>query len=364
MKLLYYLSKIERWLCSHAIIFFLCWSLYLSFQYFSFGPASYVRIHDNGDSNLPARLALHHNLKNSQFGYWNHRAGAGNGSMPAWWSFDKLLFVLFPGWLIYGLIMWLQRFVAGYFTFRLLKDFLHLDTLPSLYAGMAYALFSQNTINGAWTGFMLYDGLTLPGLPFVLWAMSSIELDSPHWSYILAVGLGIIYSINSSFVFALFIIPFMFFWFLAITPMQRSKFWILFLLFVSGWVLCQLPILRANFLNAPLSHRAYWGLNFPPFRGWKSKVPFVFRLIKDNALSLGLAFWGVVAARGRNRQLPLLIYTIIFCLVFILSCPFLITMAYKYLGFLSGFQFDRVYLIIPFLATVAGGVGLHLIGRE
>ena len=90
---------------------------------------------------------------------------------------DVLLFAITPDWLAYGLFMWIQRFVAGYFSYRLLKDSLELGTLPSLYGGFAYSLFAQATFDFTYSaGFNLYDGLALPGLPFLLWALDRMEL--------------------------------------------------------------------------------------------------------------------------------------------------------------------------------------------
>jgi hypothetical protein len=365
VKLSYYSLRTAQWLGSHVAILFLMWSLWLAFEYFAFGPASYVRIHDNGDSQLASKLALVPTLTDGQFGYWESQkvSGAdtlaGGGGAPV--ELDSLFFALLPGWLAYGLIMWLQRFVAGYFTFRLLKESLNLDTLPALYAGLAYSLFAQETINVSWAGFTLYDGLTLPGLPFVLWAMTRMNAVRRYRSYLFAAGLGIIYSLTSSYAFTVFVIPLVFFWFFFVTPILRPTFWVIPVLFTVAWLLSELPILWASFLNAPLSHRADWVLNSPLHRGWTDRVSFVHGLVRDNALPLGLASVGLVVSCGRDRRLVSLAGAVIFALGFVVSYPFLKMMVDTYLGFLSGFQFVRLYLIVPFLAIVSGGVALHLI---
>ena len=50
-----YLSRFSRWLKAHPALLFLLWALWPAIEYFGFGPYSYVRVHDNGDSFLPAR---------------------------------------------------------------------------------------------------------------------------------------------------------------------------------------------------------------------------------------------------------------------------------------------------------------------
>ena len=355
-KVCYPLLHIAQWLGSHVAILFFLWSLWLAIAYFGFGPASYVRIHDIGDSNLPARLAL----ANHQSGYWNPQGAAGTDRLGTGFTgeADSLLYVFLPGWLAYGLFMWLQRFVAGYFTFRLLRESLGLDLGPSLFAGLSYALFAQNTINVA--GFTLYDGLALPGLPFLLWSLSRLEAGQDCRQFFFAAGLGILLSITAHFSFAIFLMPVVFFWFLFVMPRLRVRFWLMLLLLVGVWLLCEMPVLWANFLNAPLSHRADWDLSAPFYGGWQGKVSLASSLARDNALALGLALGGLAFSRGRDRRLLSLSVAAVLCLGFVAG-SYSVYQITSHLGLLAGFQFDRLYLVVPFLATIAGGVGLHLI---
>jgi len=57
-------------------------------------------------------------------GAWSPMGISGTDRLASGLSrdFDTFLFVLFPGWLAYGLLMWAQRFIAGFFLFRLLRD--------------------------------------------------------------------------------------------------------------------------------------------------------------------------------------------------------------------------------------------------
>jgi hypothetical protein len=67
-----------RWITQHPAVVFLGWALFLSFWYFGLGPASYVRIHDNGDSILPARIMLAQLINQGNLGLWNPLIASGN----------------------------------------------------------------------------------------------------------------------------------------------------------------------------------------------------------------------------------------------------------------------------------------------
>jgi hypothetical protein len=366
VKLSHYPFRVAQWCGSHTAVVFLLWSLWLAFEYFGFGPASYVRIHDNGDILLPAKLACAPALADGQLGYWNPLLVSGMDTLAQSFTteIDCLLFAVKPGWLVYGFIMLIQRFVAGYFTFRLLKEFLNLHTLPALYAGLAYSLFAQGTINNSWAGFTLHHGMTLPGLPFLLWSMSHINAGSMHCSYLYAVGLGILLSITSSYAYTLFLIPAAFYWFLFVTPISRPKFWVIVVTFAAAWSFSEWLILWAGFLNGPLSHRADWLPNSPLSASGPSQLSFVHGLVRENAVPLGLASIALITSRARNYRLVSLFGAVVVCLGFVLGYRSLTMVVHNHLGWLSGFQFDYVYLLIPFLASVSGGVGAHLLGRE
>ena len=366
VKSFYFLRRAAQGLGSHAALIFLIWSLWLAFEYFCFGPLSYVRIHDNADSVLASKLALHPQLGARQFGYWILQSVSGLDRFSSGFTieFDSLLFAALPGWLAYGLMMWLQRFVAGYFTFRLVKESLNLDMLPSLYAGLAYSLFAQGAINQRWAGFTLYDGLGLPGLPFLLWAIGRIDVGRMYRRYMYAGGLGILVSVTSHYAFAVFLVPVVFYWSLFVAPKSTQKVWGLLVPFTCGWLLSELPILWSSFLNGPLSHRAFWLPNSPLAASEPGRLSFTLGVIRDNAVPLGLASLGLVISRTRDYRLVTLGSAIVFCLGFLLVYSSLATAVYKYFGFLSGFQVDRVYLLVPFLAIASAAVAVNLIASE
>lgn len=367
MTLFRYILNIPKWLSTHIVFLFILWAIWLTFSYFAFGSMSYVRIHDNGDSTLAFQLSLASRLLSGQLGYWDPRLMSGGDTLAASQIIPSsiLLLTIFPGWLGYGLFTWLQRFVAGYFTFRLLKDSLKAKTWVSTYAGMTYSLFAQLGIVMSWSGFKLNDGLGLPALPFFLWAFSRIDTTQRYRSYLLAIGLGVLFSINVLYAFAPFTLIAILFWFLLVQPRLKPKFWLLLLVFISTVAICNLPFIWASFLNSALSHRADRSPNLSltlsqSFGKWVERA---LQHIKDNAIPLVLTFVGLLISRGRSRRLIALTSLIIFCFAWTVAYPLIAVLQEKYLGFLSSFQISRIRLLIPFLVTVSAALGLHWISR-
>ena len=351
-------SQRLRWPGEHPLPVFLLWALWLSAAYFAFGPDSYVRVHDNGDSHIPMLVG-----RPAWSTPWNSLALCGTDRVATGFHLIVLPFEMLPGWLAYGLIMLVQRFVAGYFMFRLLKDNLRIDGLPCLFAGLSYSLFAQPSNNVSWAGFTLYDALGLPGLPFLIWVLYRLRDQHRWWAWPGALGLGILLGLGVSYAFLPFILLTVFFWPLFVSP-ERGRLWGMLFLVVAGCVVINLPAVWAASLNAPLSHRASWTVNSPLSRGWWGSAHFVWGIFRDNAVGFGFAVTALVVWRKRDRRLLWLSILLVFSLVGILCYEPVRAALHAHLGYGAGFQFDRVYLVVPFLAAAAAALGLNLIPNE
>ena len=241
-----------HWLCEHPFALFLLWSLGLSCEYFIFGSYSFVRITEDGDCAMNGRLLLFFNLASQKLGYWNPSLLCGNDTILGSHIFDldSLPFLFLPGWLATGLVTWLQRFIAGYFTFRLLRETLHLDLYASIYAGFAYSLLANYPDTGFQLGFPMYYGLCIPGISFFIWALSRLD-ERKNSSYLIAFGIGALFSLSVNVGFGIFVLPVIFFWFLFVVPRLHLKFWSMILIFMIGFLIFELPILWAISFNAP-----------------------------------------------------------------------------------------------------------------
>ena len=135
-------------------------------------------------------------------------------------------------------------------------------------------------------------------------------------------------------------------------------------LLISGCVVINLPAVWAASFNSPLSHRAAWIANSPLDRDWLASYHFVLGIVRDNAVALGLAGAALMLWRGRDRRLLWLSIFLVLSLVGILCYGPLRAALSGHLGFLIGFQFDRVYLVIPFLAAAVAAISLDLVPED
>ena len=343
------------WLAAKPALIFLAWSFWLAAEYLVFGPASYVRIHDNGDATLPMLLAHvpPHGLP------WNFLALCGVDGWAGGVQITSVLFYVLPGWLAYGLFTWAQRFIAGYFMHRLLKDTLNLSLLPGLFAGLVYSQFAQPSNNASWAGFTLYDTFGLPGLPLLIWLLYRLMKSANWWWPGAGLLLGVAFGICSPYAFAPFIFLAVCSWVLLAPPEKPMRLLVLAGLLIVGCALINFPAVWAGSLNAPLSHRAAWTPNPAHSFSWWENIQFGWGFVADSALPLVLAAVGWVMSSGRNFRLMVLAGLLILAVTFVICYEALMSVLQGHLGFLAGFQFSRVYLIIPFLAAVAGAIGLE-----
>jgi hypothetical protein len=352
----------------HEFLIMLAWSLWLAFPYFGFGHQSYVLLHDCGDFPLPFAMIQASWLSHFKYWLWNLLPICGVDSLPSGqppFKLDVLSFAVLPTWLAYGLMMWLQRFVAGYFMFRLAKDVLQLGQGPALFSGLFYALFRQGWLSGPEGGFALLDLLLLPAAPFVVWGLS--RLDATRISrHAIAFALGALFSICSHYRYAVFFFPLLCFWFLVVTPRRDFRFWLMLFFFGTGYILTEAPIWWATYLYTPFSHRTQWtplGANSfitLPI-GIRSLAVSLVAMVRDNALPLFFLLTNFAILRRLPRQATSLIKLSVCIVAFQVIWPFILRMAQSSLGFLVGFNFSRFYLYLPFFLATCGTLSLNTI---
>lgn len=397
------LSKAYATLLAHKWIVFLIWALWLTLEYFALGPYSYVRIHDWGDSILPMWMGSAQGFREYGFSYWSTLAACGFDRLTVLgplFRTDTLLLFISPEWLAVGLVAFVQCFIAGYFTYRLCRDCLKFGELPSLLAGLAYSAcffyFSSGFAGEA-------------GFPLMLWALERINQRKGYDSYLLAALLGAFVLFSSSFALS---IPFILFmalaWFMLVRRMYSLRFLSLLAVFFSVLLAGQIPWIIAALSQSDLSHR----IEFTPIQeawsliralnGWDHWVfPFHTKAIILSGLELSIFGLGASRLRGRvilfisallalalitttlgllpniltwgllgiailviflfrpvDKKLLLLLLLLAFCMLATLGRVMLVSIVDNTL--LSGFQFDRFYLLAPFFAVLAGGYGLNL----
>lgn len=352
-----------------ALLIFVLWALFLSFEYWGFGSASYVKIADAGDSMLPSRLALNVDAAAHEVGNWNPNllAGVDRTAQGEGLGVLDALFVLLPGWLAYGALMFIQRFIAGYFTYKVLTKHLGVSPLLALFPAFFYSLFSQNQINLQFDGFTVYDGLGSPGLPMMLYALGYLAADKKKALWLIALlafGLGLVISSASSFVLSIFFFPIIIFWLLLIQPGWQRSAWIVFGAFVLGWLVLELPEIFATFILSSSSQRSLRESCTGVAVGTFASLPAFLRayvLKPDNVPALlagvtGLALW---RPKPVDRKAIALLGLLVSFIALSFFLPLVICSSYNPIGFVKGFNYSRFYFYLPFIIAVFAGVGLQ-----
>ncbi|MBF0438048.1 MAG: hypothetical protein HQL93_02895, partial [Magnetococcales bacterium] len=204
------------------LVFWLFWSILISAIYWILGPYSYLRIQDNADFNIPYRIAAAKDLLQYGITWWQPKFSGGMPSLvhPMVDNFlsDGLPYLLFPAWVVHGFVMWLQRFLAGYFTFRLCREILKLDSVASLFAGLAFSLYQWSVQD-----FKLVEALGLPAIGLVFFLFEHILTQSTRRGVILAILMGILFGMVSQLVIhTFFLVCGLPFWFLIVRQTRLS----------------------------------------------------------------------------------------------------------------------------------------------
>lgn len=354
-------KNIKKW----SILIFLFWALFISIPFWTFGSSSYVRIHDSADGRLATRLALNVNREEGEVGYWNPDMFAGGDRLAEGNSLEliNILFYFLPGWLSYAIFMIAQRFVAGYFTFRLINDHLNVRSWLAMLPAFYYALFPMQTYNNQFEGFAVPNAFTLSIIPFLLWSMVIIgkNFDKNILKNVIYVfGLGLLLAATSNFAFSIFIYPVIVFILLFIFDQDIIKVIKLITIFIIGWFLIEHQEMIAAYLHSASSNRTLK----PYCVSNPAKVARTLRTLFLEASYAPYLLFSFASLVFYNKKkidrmaivLAILVSGLILSSVFmpILMCSELIS-----LDFLSGFSFSRFSLFVPFSTMLFYGISLE-----
>lgn len=328
---------------------FAVWALWLSLPFFLLGSSSTFPIHDNADQMLSALVGYSRGVASPTVWAAGWASGVDWLSQAYTNNLYTLLFLFLPAWVAYSLLMIVQRFLAGYFSYRLLRE-RDVEETACLYAGLAYSLMLQPT--GSF-GFGLYRGLTDAAFPFVLWIITR-KANSRRSLYIFAFIVGIVYALSSSFHLSVFIFVLIPMWLWISGEVGERKRWITSVLFFAGWLLASAPAIAAAALNAAGSHRAAWN----PRTVGRLRVALEEsgELLWFNIVNWGLVVLSLCFKKARSHRVVRVSLAALACATAPLVWFALDTKLHRFLGFLSGFTWSRVYLAVPFLTISAGAM--------
>lgn len=340
------------------------WAGWLACPYLLYEDRSFLRIHDCGDSNVPMAVAENLVPEGGIVGQRNGSLVCGFNHMATWGHIlqDQLL-VRLPVWLGYGLNTWLQRFVAGSGMLFLAWGVLRFRLLPSLAAAAGYSLFSQWFINASWAGYTYYDALVLPGVPWILIGMNwclGLQRDRGWlWAAVGAGMMGSLYALTGSYLLAIFPIALYCVWPMIVTrPAGVSPLVVVKWLAVFGviWAAWCSPFIWAALAAGRDSQRSGLLQSQTLAEGFRSGWEFVGSSLQEN-WPFALACLCALPFRPRPIFVRLIWLLFGLFLAVLLAKPMTITLG-PLLGFLQGFNWQRFYLLLPFVLMITAAAGL------
>lgn len=341
------------------------WSLLLSFPFFGYGSQSYVVIGDTANITLPDRLWYPARGISPFSGLWNPQGESGSDRLAGGLSkdADMLPFAFLPGWLAYGLIMWVQRAIAILAMYVLLRDVFGCDRLLAFGLGLLYTLLARYAATeSAWQGFAIWDGLALPALPLIPWLIWRSGKWRAYWAYPVAVAAGFLYAWTSHFFLASFTLLVGAAVTVLLPRRGRRRPWLPLLVFLLGWLAGEGQVLWAAAVGAGASHRTSLAGPVP----WSTSAVFTSRalrwLARTLAVPLALCAAGSIIALVRRKWRVLgLAAVVALILVATVEVPEFRRQVLPHVGMLSGFGWERISHPLAFAVIVTGGAGLALL---
>ncbi len=338
----------------NSFLIILLWSLWISAEYWVFGSCSYMRVHDNAESMYTYGVVVSRIYSTHGPSAWIPDIASGIDhyiiGISNYFTYDFPLFALLPNWLVYSFVMFLQRFLATYFTYRLCRDFLKFNKYSAILAGIFWSLGTWSTND--WT---FYNGLGLPLIPLYLYLLE-ICLKKSGWKrYVLASVVGLLLSYNSLFaLFTPFFIVGSFIWLWVI---RRHTFKLLFpvFLFFGLFSLCfEVSDLHATFLNAPFSGRVERGvMSYPISKAVMVCFNGIAKYFQTYLILWIITFIGLCITRFKDKLLLRLVGTTIGVVLISRILWFISVTNRETLGVLSVVNFSDFILIATFIPSVS-----------
>ncbi|MBF0271074.1 MAG: YfhO family protein [Magnetococcales bacterium] len=350
------------------LLFWLGWSLLTSAIYWILGPHSYLRIQDNADFNIPLRITAARDILDYGLTFWQPKFSSGMPALlhPQVDSFliDGLPYLMFPAWAVYGFVMWLQRFLAGYFTFRLCREILKFDTTAALFSGMAFSLYFWNVQDAK-----LVEALGLPAVALTfLWFEGILALPAKR-GMLLALLLGLLTGlVAQSVIYTFFVMMGLPFWFLIVRETRLSQGWSRFVSFGLGITLAEAPQLLALMTYSPSTTRGQTTLFEIPIPSLADMTHHVWTILgwatlPQNGLYWGLFILGMVVARGEKKWAWRLLAISLLCGIGSEIGHWIQSSLPRFIPPSRGNLLDFNQFFI-FLGPLLGGAGLHLARRQ
>lgn len=355
-----FLSQIRRFTVP---LIFAVWALWLSSASFIRGPLSFVKIHCNADSYV-SRLYQYGGLFRSNPLASLEPVMSGTDRMVDYGmpSIFEWAALILPVPLVYVIMLVMQRYIAGYFTYKLLGRLFGARRLWSLIGGLAFALGATRgeSIGVEW---IHVHFLHEPAFPLLLYCVTFLPLSGwrGFWGWFGLVGLlpalssqvdiGPFFTLPCAFLFGL----------IARKDLRQVYSYVRYCVFFAiagfGFFLYQWPHFAAAFCHLPDASRSHMLLE----RKTLADAWYLINLkLRYMWIHIGLVVVWLCFFKKKERANWALFILMVFTIVVGTMLRPLCQGYSSHLGMLSSFNFDRLFLYAPFFVVSAAALGLSL----
>jgi hypothetical protein len=342
-----------------VLIGFFMWALWLAFEYVFLGPHSYVLIHDWGDSFVPLYIGQSGLNFSEFFGGWESRIMFGMdlaSQSISQLKLTKLLSGVMPAWLVLGVFNILQRFIAGYFMYRLVRDVLTGDRWAGIACGAVYAVGLQTAGQAMYAGYTNTIGIAIPAIPFLIWLNWRLLHESVLKRVVMFFAVGASISISSQQIQAW--APMVCFGLMALALTPKEKWFRLltpFTALATGFLVLEWPNVVAIAAELPTAHRL-----FVPPHPIEEKFAEVPRILKRSAIIFAplLLFIPIALYLRGWRLIPKGVLVVVSLCLFGLCLDIFNATWLSDAPALVSFRFIRFFYVLPFLICVVGAIAI------
>lgn len=347
-------------------LLFALWALWLC-GLSLMGPWSWVVMVDEADAHVPLHIAA---SAHPSFLFPFQGSGVDLLATGNFNDIDALLFFVLPPWLVCGMVLFLQRFIAGVFAYRLLHEDLRLSPVVALFGALEFAALMSGF--GANSNGLISEWLfSLPLIPAILWLLPRIAACERRSSYMYVTALGVLVAVSTLFFLQLPLFPTFVVWFWLVVPQRSRRFWGLFAAFFAAYIAVELPSILISLVNAVTSHRADWSTRYMSgtlerlagLGHWASGYPVQLAFTIGGAACF-LSEGRCTDSRPCRRLFAAALGYLCFLRLFSLLYPLFWAGFWQYLPVIRAFQIERIYLAESFLVTVTACLGLQLMASR
>ena len=332
------------------------WVLWLALPFYVFGSHSYVCVHDSADQMLSAMVGYSRGLSSPALWASGWASGVDWLSQGYTNELYVLPFFVLPGWAAYALVMLLQRGLAAFFFYRLLRNRLDLNQLAALFGAFALSIAPQLDVD---LGFSLYQGFGEPAFALILLLLTSPNLSRARLYWVSALA-GVLYALCSGFAYSVFILALIPVWFTIFAEKIKRRHWKAAIIFAGAWAVAEGPVIAAALLNAPLSHRA--GRDIAAASGIHEILYRLLTIAACNFVFVALALYSIISKSTRRREAAWLLSTSLVCAVALVIWFFVTSQKLIPLpGAVRGFGWWRLTELVPILTITAAALALDLL---